>query len=116
MGRFSRLPYCLEPKFAFKLHYPAGLYLDDRRGAKVGQAKGAQLEAIMLKARIVLGQGDDELDYGVFEFVTLPRTGENVLVALDEGLIPLSVAEVFHHPVRSDQAGPALVVIRVEKR
>lgn len=70
----------------------------------------------MIEARVVLGLGDDEIDYGKFKFIAPPQVGQNLLLPLEEDLIPLRVAEVCHYSVRSDQADPPAVIIRAEKQ
>ena len=70
----------------------------------------------VIEAGIVIGQGDDELECGKFEFVALPHIGDNVLICLSDDLTPLRVAEVFHYPAQGGENSSPSVVLRTEKR
>ena len=70
----------------------------------------------MIEAGIVIGQGDDELDCGSFEFVALPRIGDNLLIRISDDLTPLRVVEVFHYPVQGGTQSSPSAVLRTEKR
>jgi len=70
----------------------------------------------MMEVGIVIGQGDDELECGTFEFAALPHIGDNVLIRLSNDLTPLRVVEVFHYPVQGGENSSPSVVLRTEKR
>ena len=101
---------------------PNGIALSENKSLLLDKAQGNTAERTdswgleVIEAGIVIGQGDDELDCGKFEFVALPRIGENLLIRLSDDLMPLRVVEVFHHPSQGGEDSSPSVVLRAEKR
>ena len=70
----------------------------------------------MIQAAVVIGIGDAERNFGIFEFVALPRQGENLLIRLDGELVPLRVVEVCHYPGPNGAQPEPFVALRTEER
>ena len=63
----------------------------------------------VIEAGVVIGQGDEERDCGDFAFVALPHIGDNLLIQLADGHIPLRFHDMRNRPARGDAVHLAAV-------